>query len=65
VRPDFESQAKKNFPNGFYTAYIRSKRLNDIIKETRFFKREIDFLNIDVEGVDFEVIKSLNFKLFL
>ena len=59
-----ESQAKKNFPNGYYTAYIRSKRLNDIIKETRFFKREIDFLNIDVEGVDFKVIKTLNFKIY-
>jgi FkbM family methyltransferase len=59
-----ESQAKKNFLNGYYTAYIRSKRLNDIIKETRFFKKEIDFLNIDVEGVDFEVIKSLNFKIY-
>jgi len=59
-----ESQAKKNFPNGYYTAYIRSKRLNDIIKETRFFKKEIDFLNIDAEGVDFKVIKSLNFKIY-
>jgi hypothetical protein len=59
-----EKQAKNNFPNGYSTAYIKSKKLNDIIKETAFFKKEIDFLNIDVEGADFEVIKSLNFKIY-
>jgi FkbM family methyltransferase len=59
-----EKQAKSNFPNGYFTARIKSKKLNDIIKETPFFKKEIDFLNIDVEGADFEVIKSLNFKIY-
>ena len=59
-----KKQAKNNFSNGYCTAYIKSKKLNDIIKETVFFKKEIDFLNIDVEGADFEVIKSLDFKIY-
>jgi FkbM family methyltransferase len=59
-----KKQAKNNFSNGYCTAYTKSKKLNDIIKETVFFKKEIDFLNIDVEGADFEVIKSLDFKIY-
>ena len=59
-----KKQAKNNFSNGYCNAYTKSKKLNDIIKETVFFKKEIDFLNIDVEGADFEVIKSLDFKIY-
>jgi FkbM family methyltransferase len=35
--------------------------INDLLKETR----EIDLLSIDVEGLDFDIIKAINFDIFL
>ena len=34
------------------------------VKDQIFQNLNQDFLNIDVEGVDFEVIKTLNFKIY-
>jgi len=39
---------------------IETKTLNEILKENQIPKN-FSFLNIDVEGVDFKVLKSLNF----
>jgi FkbM family methyltransferase len=39
---------------------IETKTLNEILKENQMPKN-FSFLNIDVEGVDFKVLKSLNF----
>lgn len=39
---------------------IETKTLNEILKENQISKN-FSFLNIDVEGVDFKVLKSLNF----
>lgn len=43
---------------------IECKTLNQIIKNTRFSNNEIDFLNIDVEGYDYQVLKGLNLKQY-
>ena len=43
---------------------IETKTLNEILKENQIPKN-FSFLNIDVEGVDFKVLKSLNFDEFL
>jgi FkbM family methyltransferase len=43
---------------------INSDRLDRIIDRTRFKNRRIDFLSIDVEGKDIEVLKSLDFKRY-
>lgn len=40
-----------------------SKRLDDVIQSSPFAGRQIDFLSIDAEGHDFEVLKSLNFEV--
>ena len=41
---------------------ILSKTMNEILKETKYFKKKIDFLDIDVEGADLEVLESLDFS---
>ena len=43
---------------------IKSLKLNSILNQSKFKNRQIDFLNIDVEGADFEVLKSLNFTIY-
>lgn len=47
-----------------YKKKVSSKPLTDILDETIYKKKQIDFLNIDAEGVDFEVLKSLDFKKY-
>ena len=39
---------------------IKTKKLSEILKENKIFK--IDFLNIDVEGHELNVLKSINLK---
>ena len=43
---------------------IKSLKLNSILNQSKFKNRQIDFLNIDVEGADFEVLKSLDFNIY-
>ena len=38
-----------------------SKTLNQVLKESKYSERQIDFLDIDVEGADLEVLESLDF----
>ena len=47
-----------------YKKKVSSKPLTDILDETVYKKKQIDFLSIDAEGVDFEVLKSLDFKKY-
>ena len=41
---------------------IKTNTLEQILNKNRFFK--IDFLNIDIEGHEFDVLKLFNFKKF-
>ena len=43
---------------------INSKKLTTIIDNTKFKNKKIDFLNIDLEGADFDALKSLNFEIY-
>ena len=43
---------------------IKSFKLNSIINNSKFKNKQIDFLNIDVEGADFETLKSLDFTIY-
>lgn len=44
--------------------YIVSQRLDDIITNFEVPNKRIDFLDIDVEGYDFQVLKSIELSLF-
>ena len=57
--------AQKNFPNNYQIAEIQQKTLNNIMDKSRFKDRQIDFLNIDVEGNEYNVIKNFKFKKYL
>ena len=43
---------------------IKSDRLENILDATKYKNQKIDFLSIDAEGKDFEVLKSLNFRKY-
>ena len=41
---------------------IKTTKLDEILDKNKFYN--IDFLNIDIEGHELEVLKSINFKKF-
>ena len=43
---------------------INSKKLTTIINNTKFKNKKIDFLNIDLEGADFDALQSLDFEIY-
>ena len=56
--------AKKHFQGRIKEQKISSSTLTSLIAKTKFKNQKIDFLNIDVEGKDLEVLRSLNFKIY-
>ncbi len=58
---------KKDITNNYFIKnriIIKTERLEKILDENISEKKEIDFLSIDVEGLDFEVLKSNNFDKY-
>ena len=55
---------KSGFEKFKYKKKIKSKTLTSILNETKYKNKQIDFLNIDAEGADYEVLKSLDFKTY-
>jgi len=43
---------------------IKSFTLNSVLKNSKFKDKQIDFLNIDIEGAAFEALRSLDFKTY-
>jgi len=43
---------------------IKSNKLTTILNNTKYKNKKIDFLNIDIEGADFEALKSLDFETY-
>jgi FkbM family methyltransferase len=43
---------------------IDARKLDTIINNTKFKNKKIDFLNIDIEGNDYEALQSLNFSIY-
>ena len=59
-----EDFAKKNFPNGYDTINVQCSSLNDVLNKTKYKNRPIDFLNVDVENTEKDVLESLNFQVY-
>jgi len=59
-----ENHAKNAFQGNILNKKILSKRLTSILDESKYKDQKIDFLNIDVEGADFEVLQSLNLNKY-
>ncbi len=63
------NSTKKNILKKFVNDEIKTKRINaykldKIILDTSFKNRIIDFLDIDVEGAELEVLKGLSFNKY-
>ena len=59
-----EVQAKKVFQGKIKTKEIQSYSLDHIIENSKFYNKEIDLLDIDVEGADYKVLLGLNFERY-
>ena len=59
-----EKHAKIAFQGNIHNKKILSRRLNSILEESKYRGKRINFLNIDVEGSDFEVLQSLDFNKY-
>jgi hypothetical protein len=57
-------QAKKIFVGNIKREKVKSETLSTIINNTKFKGKKINFLNIDTEGSDFEILKNFNFKKY-
>ena len=56
--------AKIHFRNGFQVKTVKANTLNSVLQRSKFKNRNIDFLNIDIEGNELDALKSLNFKKY-
>ena len=57
--------AKTAFLNNSYIKRkVKCNKLDDIISKTKFKNRKIDFLNIDTEKSEVDVLKSLDFNKY-
>lgn len=43
---------------------LKTQSLNNILQSTQYFNKRIDLLTIDAEGHDFNVLKSLDLKIY-
>ena len=59
-----KEQIKKSFQGEVKIKKIISKTLTSILDETKFANKKIDFLDIDVEGADLDVLESLDFEKY-
>ena len=55
---------KENFRNNFQTKKIKCQTFNNLLDQTKYKNQKINFLNIDVEGAEMKVLKSLNFNKY-
>lgn len=56
--------AKLQFKNGFQKKKIKTNTLNNILRESKYVNKKIDFFNLDVEGHELQVLKSINLKKY-
>jgi len=56
--------AKENFDNNFKTKKINSITLNTLLENSVYKNKNIDFLNVDVEGAELKVLAGLDFNIY-
>ena len=59
-----EHFAKRNFPNGYKSREIECLSLNSILEKIQVQNLAIDFLNVDVENTEKDVLESFNFDIY-
>jgi len=59
-----ENQAKKVFQGKIKSKEVQAYTLDYIIEKSKYRNKEIDLLDIDVEGADYKVLLGLNFEKY-
>jgi hypothetical protein len=59
-----ENSAKNAFQGNILNKKILSRKLTSILDESKYKDQKIDFLNVDAEGSDFEVLQSLDLNKY-
>ena len=60
----YKEISKKRMQGKIQEKNIKSQKLNTILNKSKFSNRKIDFLNIDLEGADYEALQSLDFNIY-
>ena len=56
--------AKEHFGENFKEKVVKSKTIQNILDNSKFQNKKIDFLNIDVEGAEEKVLETLDFSIY-
>ena len=56
--------AKENFQGNFQEKKVKCQTIQNILDNSKFKNKKIDFLNIDVEGAEMKVLDTLNFEIY-
>ena len=56
--------AKNVFQGKIKNKKILSKTLTEVLNKSKYYKKKIDFLDIDAEGADLDVLESLDFSMY-
>ena len=60
----YKEISKKRMQGKIQEKNIKSQKLTTILNKSKFINRKIDFLNIDLEGADYEALQSLDFNIY-
>ena len=56
--------ANENFQGNFKERLVKCETIHNILTHSKYKEIKIDFLNIDVEGAEMKVLKTLNFEIY-
>ena len=56
--------AKENFQGNFHERKVKCQTIQNILDNSKYKNKKIDFLNIDIEGAEMKVLKTLDFKTY-
>jgi len=56
--------AEENFHGKFQERKVKCQTIKNILDNSKYKNKKIDFLNIDVEGAEMKVLKTLNFEIY-
>ena len=56
--------AKENFQGNYQEKKVKCQTIQNILDNSKYSNKKIDFLNIDVEGAEMKVLNTLNFEIY-
>ena len=56
--------AKEHFNNNFKERSVKCQLIETVLENSKFKNKKIDFLNVDIEGAEMDVLSTLNFEIY-